>query len=156
MRDTVLQSTRKVSMMKYIPETKKILVVSEGADSILVLSEDFNVLSKGQTLSNNVSKYNLYFYYCKLFIISRYLLITSKVFINYFFNNWFHLFLQISIYYYYFFIFYFFIIQISFFIIIHVPILVESSKIQSVYTLSKENLGAKIVKVKLGTWKLFL
>jgi hypothetical protein len=47
MRDSVLLATRKVSLMRYIPETKKILVISEDADNILVMKEDFSVLSKG-------------------------------------------------------------------------------------------------------------
>ena len=47
MRDSVLLATRKVSLMRYIPETKKILVISEDADNILVMKEDFTVLSKG-------------------------------------------------------------------------------------------------------------
>ena len=48
MRDTVLQSTRKVDLMRYVPELKKILLISEGSDSIMVMSDDFNVLSRGK------------------------------------------------------------------------------------------------------------
>ena len=45
-RDTVLQSTRKVNLMKYIPENRKILIIQENSDSVIVMNEDFDILSK--------------------------------------------------------------------------------------------------------------
>ena len=48
MRDTVLQSTRKVDLMRYVPELKRILLIAEGSDSIMVMSDDFSVLSRGE------------------------------------------------------------------------------------------------------------
>ena len=37
---------------RYIPETKKILVIPENADSILVMDEEFKILSKGEAFSS--------------------------------------------------------------------------------------------------------
>ena len=63
MRDTELQSTRKIALMRYVPETKKILVIPENADNILVMDEDFKIVSRGNVLHRFVQHYFFYFYF---------------------------------------------------------------------------------------------
>jgi hypothetical protein len=62
-RDQILQSTRTVSLMRYVPENKKILLISENSDNILVMDSEFKLLSKieatrVQPMSNNKDTVN--------------------------------------------------------------------------------------------------
>ena len=73
MRDTELQSTRKIALMRYVPETKKILVIPENADNILVMDEDFKIVSRGNVLHRTALHFFIFifFYYTLLQCSSR-------------------------------------------------------------------------------------
>ena len=78
MRDTELQSTRKIALMRYVPETKKILVIPENADNILVMDEDFKIVSRGKEF------YSLSKLYLFLFIMNYHYLFYFYLLLNIF------------------------------------------------------------------------
>lgn len=46
MRDNVLSMHRRVSLMRYIPDTKRVIVIPEDSDSILMMDESFRLKSQ--------------------------------------------------------------------------------------------------------------